>query len=606
MSQLSNKIYHGGTPSKEIHSYWNGNIPWISSADIDEFGCISITRYITEEGLKNSAAKLVPRGSLIIVNRVGVGKAAIAPFDLCFSQDCLGLMLNEEIVDVNYCIRMLKEELPKLRSRTRGATIQGISKKEVEKIAIPLPPLSEQIQIAEILTQAETLIVQRKESIRLLDELVKSQFMEMFGDPVKNEKGWEVKRLGDVIESIDSGWSPVCEDYPRLIESEKAILKLGAVTKCRFEESANKKLPEKLEGGKLIEIKQGDVLFTRKNTKELVAAACYVFKTPPNLFLSDLIFRLNYNSQYLNGLFLSNLLVERKYRRQIQSLATGSAGSMPNISKERLTGFPLLVPPIEEQLRFAAFVQQMEAQKAFYQNSLNELESLYSSLSQKAFRGELTFARENPVPRVKTQTIEEKVLQEQGILLTLKPTNVDFYKRTILAAEIVWQLHKEPTFGHLKLQKLLYLCIRTSHMQLPVNFSQQAMGPYDPRLMRSIDKQLQEKKWFRYNIENPLKYEPLVNAGQHEQDFQKYYSSEQEGIFSLIKKFKTTKSDTVEIVATLYACLENIVEQEEAFSDALLMKMFYDWSDRKKVFDELEVRKVFKKMRDSGILPKGI
>src|SRR4051812_32594249 len=76
-------------------------------------------------------------------------------------------------------------------------------------------------------------------------------------------------------------------------------------------------------------------------------------------------------------------------------------------------------------------------------------------------------------------------------------TNVDYYRRTLLAAEIIHSLHGEMTLGHLKLQKLIYLAQRTEHINLPVNFLKQAMGPYDPRLMRSIDKQLLEKKWFK-------------------------------------------------------------------------------------------------------------
>ncbi|WP_081100528.1 restriction endonuclease subunit S [Leptospira noguchii] len=598
LSQLSNKIYHGGTPSKEVHSYWNGNIPWISSADIDGFGFINVTRYITEEGLKNSAAKLVPRGSMIIVNRVGVGKAAIAPSDLCFSQDCIGLILNEKIVDTNYCIRMLKGELPKLKSRTRGATIQGISKKEVEKISIPLPPLSEQIQIAEILTQAETLIAQRKESIRLLDELVKSQFLEMFGDPVKNEKGWEVKRLGDIARLERGRFSPRPRNDPSYFDGNYPFIQTGDISKSdgylrHYTQTLNEK------GIKVS--KQ-----FRKGTIVIAIVGATIGATAIldlDVYATDSIVGINcMEITNFNNLFLEFTL---RFWKPIL-LQNAPEAARANINLEILKRLELIFPPISAQIQFANFLIQADLQKRSYQNSLQEFETFYTALSQKAFRGELIFTEENTVSPIKTQTLKKKVTQESGKLLKLKPTNVDFYKRTVLAAEIVWQLHKEPTFGHLKLQKLLYLCIRTSNMQLPVNFSQQAMGPYDPRFMRSIDKQLQEKKWFRYNKDNPLKYEPLANVGQHQLDFQKYYSLEQERIFSLIKKFKTTKSDTVEIVATLYACLDNIVEQEETFSEPLLMKMFYEWSGRKKIFDELEVRKVFQRMKDSKILPKGI
>ncbi|EMO52142.1 restriction endonuclease subunit S [Leptospira noguchii] len=497
-----------------------------------------------------------------------------------------------------YLGRFLQSQFAILKKNTTGSTIPHIDRGTLLNIQIPLPPLSEQIQIAEILTQAETLIAQRKESIRLLDELVKSQFLEMFGDPVKNEKGWEVKRLGDIARLERGRFSPRPRNDPSYFDGNYPFIQTGDISKSdgylrHYTQTLNEK------GIKVS--KQ-----FRKGTIVIAIVGATIGATAIldlDVYATDSIVGINcMEITNFNNLFLEFTL---RFWKPIL-LQNAPEAARANINLEILKRLELIFPPISAQIQFANFLIQADLQKRSYQNSLQEFETFYTALSQKAFRGELIFTEENTVSPIKTQTLKKKVTQESGKLLKLKPTNVDFYKRTVLAAEIVWQLHKEPTFGHLKLQKLLYLCIRTSNMQLPVNFSQQAMGPYDPRFMRSIDKQLQEKKWFRYNKDNPLKYEPLANVGQHQLDFQKYYSLEQERIFSLIKKFKTTKSDTVEIVATLYACLDNIVEQEETFSEPLLMKMFYEWSGRKKIFDELEVRKVFQRMKDSKILPKGI
>ncbi len=91
-------------------------------------------------------------------------------------------------------------------------------------------------------------------------------------------------------------------------------------------------------------------------------------------------------------------------------------------------------------------------------------------------------------------------------------------------------------------------------MQLPTNFLQQAAGPYDPKMARSIDKQLKDKKWFLYQREETLKYAPLEDAGKHRADFEQYFSQQKEGIHTLINLFRKAKSDQMEIVATLYAC----------------------------------------------------
>jgi uncharacterized protein YwgA len=202
--------------------------------------------------------------------------------------------------------------------------------------------------------------------------------------------------------------------------------------------------------------------------------------------------------------------------------------------------------------------------------------------------------------------VEEMVIAKpKGKVIELKPTNVDYYRRTVLAAEIVWQLHKDPTLGHLKLQKLIYLCQKSADMQLPTNFLRQAMGPYDNRLMRSIDKQLKEKKWFEYKQDQILKYQPLEKAGQHHNDFLKYFSAESEGIQFIIDKFRNVLSREIEIWATLYACMDNMLNENVIFSEASLLQRFYEWSEEKKKFSEDQIKRVFSRMKETGIIPKG-
>ena len=253
------------------------------------------------------------------------------------------------------------------------------------------------------------------------------------------------------------------------------------------------------------------------------------------------------------------------------------------------------LPPLSEQKRIVAEIEKQFAKtkqlKEHIIASQQATEQLLKALLHQAF--ELKEDNEKTVQQVKGKVVE------------LKPTNVDYYRRTVLATEIVWQLHKEPTLGHLKLQKLIYLCQKSADMQLPTNFLRQAMGPYDPQLMRSIDKQLKEKKWFEYKKEETLKYQPLEKAGQHHNDFIKYFSEESQSIQFIIDRFKTIKSDIVEIVATLYACIDNILNENAIFSEALLIQRFYEWSDEKKKFSEDQIKRVFSRMKETGIVPKG-
>jgi|GEM_PF-483754 len=298
---------------------------------------------------------------------------------------------------------------------------------------------------------------------------------------------------------------------------------------------------------------------------------------------------LQVDRNYFNKIVLSSY-----FQKFIFSSTTGAGRE--GLPKYNLERFVIPLPSLSEQKRIVAEIETQLAKikqlKEHIISNQQATEQLLKALLHQAFEIKNKKGKEKPVK------------QTEGKVFDLKPTNVDYYRRTVLAAEIVWQLHKEPTLGHLKLQKLIYLCQKSAEMQLPTNFLRQAMGPYDPKLMRSIDKQLKEKKWFEYYKEGDLKYQPLEKAGEHHDDFIKYFSAESNSIQFIIDKFKTIKSERIEIVATLYACLDNMSDNKEIFSEALLIKRFYEWSDRKKRFEEAIVKQAFLRMVETGIVPK--
>lgn len=183
------------------------------------------------------------------------------------------------------------------------------------------------------------------------------------------------------------------------------------------------------------------------------------------------------------------------------------------------------------------------------------------------------------------------------------PTNIDYYRRTLLAAEIVFELQHEMTLGHVKLQKLIFLSQRTENIRLPVNFLKQAMGPYDPRMMRSIDKQLLEKKWFQFLPAEKLKYKPLEKAGQHKTDYERFYGTEKEKISWLIDTFKKVKTDRVEIIATLFACWEELLTEKLDASEDNLITRFFLWSTDKQKFSKQQVLTEIPWMIENNLIP---
>jgi type I restriction enzyme S subunit len=158
----------GGTPSTTNKKYWNGDIAWMTSAYIDDKEIINGQRYITKEGLKNSATNIVPKDNLIVATRVGIGKAAINRIDIAISQDLTGVIIAKEQADMDFLYWQLINNENKLKSLAQGSTIKGILREDLGKIKIPFPPLSEQQRIAEILSSVDKrikLLRNRKERL---------------------------------------------------------------------------------------------------------------------------------------------------------------------------------------------------------------------------------------------------------------------------------------------------------------------------------------------------------------------------------------------------------------------------------------------------------
>jgi type I restriction enzyme S subunit len=262
-----------------------------------------------------------------------------------------------------------------------------LNAKNISELFVPLPPLEEQRRIAAILDKADAVRRKRKEAIALTEELLRSAFLEMFGDPVTNPKGWEIITLGNLLLGIESGWSPECDSREAQAE-EWGILKLGSVTWGHFNASENKALLPSTTPRPELEVKPGDLLFSRKNTYEHVGASVFVHTTRAKLMLPDLIFRFRL-TDVVDPVYVWQSLSQKTMRIKLSRLASGSAGSMPNISKARLRTLPLPIPPLEIQSKYREIVNQFWKKQGHQKASLLSTDDLFSSLLQRAFRGEL-------------------------------------------------------------------------------------------------------------------------------------------------------------------------------------------------------------------------
>ncbi len=273
-----------------------------------------------------------------------------------------------------------------IRSSIQGANINNLKNEHINDLKIAKPPLEDQIHIANILSKAEAMISQRKESLRLLDEFLKSTFLEMFGDPVRNEKGWEkitLKEFGKIItgntppRNDDDNYSSNFIEWIKTdnIESDRLFvtnaieyLSETGASKARFVE----------KGALLIACIAGSI--------ESVGRAALTNR------------RVSFNQQInaiqpfedISSFFL--LWLFKISKLYIQNHAT--KGMKKILTKGDFEKIRMIKPPLKLQTQFAHIVEKTEALKVHYQTSLKELENLYGSLSQRAFRGELKVREE--------------------------------------------------------------------------------------------------------------------------------------------------------------------------------------------------------------------
>jgi len=274
-------------------------------------------------------------------------------------------------------------------SQATGANLPRLSPTVLEKIEIPLPPLAEQKRIAEILDKAEELRAKRRTALAQLDTLTQSIFLEMFGDPIENERRWDEVQVRDFVAGFESGKSLVADDEDSQ-ESHYRVLKVSAVTSLRFRPDESKALPPDYIPPRSHVVQKGDLLFSRANTADLIGATALVDEVPENIVLPDKLWRFVWHTpRNANPSFVRFLFQHPKFRHEIGKRATGTSGSMKNISQEKVLGITCALPPMELQEKFAHRVTSVEKLKATQQASLAKLDTLFASLQYKAFEGGL-------------------------------------------------------------------------------------------------------------------------------------------------------------------------------------------------------------------------
>lgn len=376
--QLTERFVSGGTPNTKIEEYWHGDIPWITGADFDDGEVILGRRYINQAAVDNSATNIVPQESILMVTRTGVGKIAIAPVDIAISQDITGV-IPKGTVSAKYLIAAIRNKMAVILTAQRGATIKGVTRKDVENLPIPLPPPSEQHRIVEILDQADRLRKLRADADVKAQRILPALFIKMFGDPVANRKNWPIEKFGNVgtLERGKSKHRPIND--PVLLGGAHPLIQTGDVANS---------------GGRISNYTQtySDVGLSQSRMWPsgtlCITIAANIAKTGILEFdacLPDSIVGFH-PDPYVTTEYVQSWLW------LLQPVLENSApqAAQKNINLQVLRVLPIPIPPKKLQKKFSKQANDLNNQENNMQKVSSSIEKIFRSLLYRAFTGNLT------------------------------------------------------------------------------------------------------------------------------------------------------------------------------------------------------------------------
>jgi len=371
------EIVSGSTPDTNRKEFWGGNINWATPKDLSglEGTYIDETpRQITEAGLKSCSAAMLPPYSVLFSSRAPIGHVAINTVPMCTNQGFKSFVPDINRLYPNYLYRWLRANVEMLKDLGNGATFKEVSKATVSRVRIPLPPVEEQKRIAEVLDKADALRQKRRLGLQKLDTLLQSVYLEMFGDPLRNSKGWRVAELRE-IGKVTTGSTP-SSNLPNMFGGDIPFVTPGDLE--RTTGIVNRTLT-KAGGERSRIVRSGSTLVCC-----IGATIGKVGKaTNPSAF-NQQINAIEWSSA-MNDDFGFYLL--KFYKSTIATL--GASTTLPILKKSSFEKMKFPRPPIEMQNEFSEIAIKLESVKRSHERAGGIYQSLFQSLQHRAFSGEL-------------------------------------------------------------------------------------------------------------------------------------------------------------------------------------------------------------------------
>ena len=358
-------VVSGGTPSRAITEFWEGGtIPWIKIGNIKGKYVGEADEYITQAGLEGSSAKILSAGTILFTIFATLGEVGILTIKACTNQAIAGITIkNQSEALTDYRYYFLKSKKSHVTALGRGVAQNNINLSILRNFEVPIPALSMQKQIVDVLDKAEKIIEAHQQQLQKLDELVKARFVELFGDPKINPNKYPVCQLSEHIAFLTSGsrgWAQYCAD-----DGTEWFITIRNVKDCHIETDNMQPInaPDNAEA-KRTRVQEGDLLIsitadlgrTGVVTKEIAEHGAYI-----NQHLTC----IRLKQDVLNPLYVAYFMESPAGKEQFESKNQSAVKAGLNFNS--INSLRLMVPPLEDQNAFVNFVERTDKSKLLYE-----------------------------------------------------------------------------------------------------------------------------------------------------------------------------------------------------------------------------------------------
>lgn len=380
-----------GQGAPQGDKWYNGEKIFIKAGDLNN---LTEGKYvgdycqrISNEAISHYNLKEYPANSIVFPKSgmsVKTDNIALLKYDSYVVNHLAIIKVNEVLCSEKYLYYLFKGK--KISNLSLNDSYPSIRLQDIKSFKIPLPPLPTQKKIAAVLEKAEKLREWRKEADGLTDRFLEKTFLDMFGDPEKNPKGWDMIKFGEIVEASMNGFGRRSEEN---LERKPIVLRIQDIQNGYIDISSPRRISMSSEEFRKYELKENDFLYVRVNgTLKLVGKSAIVPEIQEDVTFSDHIVRIRFYQKMVSSLYVHFLTQTQYFRLNLYSKVVTTAGQN-SLGFNRLSEILIPLPPLSLQQKFVSIVHQVEQVRQYQEHSKQQIDNFFNVLMQRAFLGEL-------------------------------------------------------------------------------------------------------------------------------------------------------------------------------------------------------------------------